>query len=387
MLKPGRDGPVRGGNPWLFSQAIARVEPPTLAPGDGVSLHDAEGAPLGFGYYHPNATIAVRLLAFDDAVAPEGIVDHRVARALALRRRIIPDDTNCYRLINGDGDGLSGIVVDRYDDVAAIQLLTAGAERLRDELLAALDDHLRPRAIVERSQGAVRRQEGLADRMGVVKGDAVTEVTVRENGIPLMVDLERGQKTGYFLDQRPNRMRIKALAAGARVLDAYCYAGGFTLAALAGGAPEVVAVDSSAKALGWARRNLALADGDEARCTLVHGDAAKLLAAVEPGFDVVVLDPPPLARSGKDAGRAGRLYVELNALAMRAVAPGGALMTFSCSTHFAGDDFVRAVRIAQGPAQRRFRLVERLGAGADHPALLGHPEGEYLTGLLLMDLG
>jgi 23S rRNA (cytosine1962-C5)-methyltransferase len=387
LLKPGRDGPVRGGNPWVFSQAIARVEPPTLGPGDGVTLHDVEGATLGFGYYHPNATIAVRLLAFDDAAAPERIVEHRVAQALAFRRRIIPDDTNCYRLINGDGDGLSGIVVDRYDDVAVIQLLTAGAERLREELIVAIDAHVRARAIVEQSQGAVRRQEGLADQTGVVKGDAVTEITVSENGIGLVVDLERGQKTGYFLDQRPNRMRMKALAPGARVLDAYCYAGGFALAALAGGAREVVAVDSSAKALDWARRNLALANCDDTRCTLVHGDAAKLLAAVEPGFDVVVLDPPPLARSGKDAVRAGRLYVELNALAMRAVAPGGALMTFSCSTHFTGDDFVRAVRIAQDPARRRFRLVERLGAGADHPALLGHPEGEYLTGVLLMDLG
>jgi len=214
----------------------------------------------------------------------------------------------------------------------------------------------------------------------------VTEVTVRENGIRLVVDLERGQKTGCFLDQRQNRMRIKALAPDARVLDAYCYAGGFALAALAGGAREVVAVDSSAKALDWARRNLALADCDEARCTLVHGDAAKLLAAVEPEFDLVVLDPPPLARSGKDAVRAGRLYVELNALAMRAVAPGGALMTFSCSTHFTGDDFVRAVRIAQTKSGRKLQMLARLGPGADHPVLLGHAEGEYLTGLLLADL-
>jgi len=387
VLKPGRNGPVRGGNPWIFSQAIARFEPSDLAAGDGVEIHDADGDALGFGYYNPRTTIAVRVIAFDRTVAPEAIVGHRLDAAIALRGKFITTDTNCYRLINGDGDGLSGVVVDRYGDALVMQLLTAGAERMRDEIVALLNARLKPEAIVERSAGAVRRQEGLDDRVGIVGGAPRGEVHVRENGVALSVDLEHGQKTGYFLDQRDNRRRLRELAGGARVLDAYCYAGGFSLAALAGGAREVVAIDSSTRALEWAGRNLALNGETSSRCTLVHEDAFKYLAAEHGKFDLVVIDPPPLARSAGDVTRAGHLYIELNLLAMRAVAPGGRLMTFSCSAHFAGENFLRAVRIAQGRTRRNFRLIERLGPGPDHPVLLGHAEGEYLTGLLLADLG
>jgi 23S rRNA (cytosine1962-C5)-methyltransferase len=387
ILKPGRDGPVRGGNPWIFSQAIARAEPADLVPGDGVEVRDAGGDVLGFGYYTPHTTIAVRMIAFDMAVAPDAIVGHRINTAILLRSKVIPGDTNCYRLINGDGDGLSGVVVDRYGDTLVMQLLTAGAERMRDELVTHLNARLKPATIVERSQGAVRRQEGLGDRIGIVSGVPCAEVAVRENGVALAVDLEHGQKTGYFLDQRDNRMRLRGLASGTRVLDAYCYAGGFSLAALHGGAREVVAIDSSTRALEWAEHNLELNNGARERCTLIHEDALKYLAADHRKFDLVVIDPPPLARSAGDATRAGHMYVELNLLAMRVVAPGGRLMTFSCSAHFAGENFLRAVRIAQGRARRNFRLIDRLGPSPDHPVLLGHAEGEYLTGLLLADLG
>lgn len=387
MLKPGRDGPLRGGNPWIFSQAIARAEPAALAPGDGVEVCAADGYPLGFGYYNPRTTIAVRMLAFDMRVAPAAIVRHRLVAALALRARVIPPETNCYRMVNGDGDGLSGVVVDRYDDILVMQLLTAGAERMRDELLERLGELIAPRAIFERSAGAVRRQEGLDDRAGLAAGGAVGEVLVSENGIRVMVDIEHGQKTGYFLDQRENRRRVTRLARGARMLDAYCYAGGFALAALAGAADEVTAIDSSAPALACARRNFELNGHAPSRYTLVQGDVARYLGACERKFDLVVMDPPPLARGVKDAARAGQLYVELNRLALNAVAPGGALLTFSCSAHFVGADFARAAQLAQGRARRNFRLIERLGPGPDHPVLLGHPEGEYLSGLWLADLG
>ena len=386
VLKAGRDGPVRGGNPWIFSQAIARVAPSDLVAGDAVEVSDAAGASLGFGYYNPSTTIAIRMLAFDHAVEPSKIIGHRLDQAIALRHRVIPSDTNCYRLINGDGDGLSGVVADRYDDVIVLQFLTAGAERMRDELIALMQQRLATRAILERSQGAVRRQEGLPDRVGTVVGAPIDEVEVRENGLRLVVDLEQGQKSGYFLDQRENRRRAYHLARGARVLDAYCYAGGFALAALAGGAREAVAIDTSARALGWAHRNLEL-NGCGGRAELIHDEALNYLAADHGKFDLVVVDPPPLARSLKDAARAGHLYVALNAAAMHAVKPGGSLMTFSCSAHFAGEDFVRAVRIAQARAQRNFRLIERLGPGPDHPLMLGHAEGQYLTGLLLADVG
>lgn len=385
-LKAGRDGPVRGRNPWIFSQAIGRVEPTHLAPGAGVEVRDAGGDSLGFGYYNPRTTIALRMLAFNAAIAPKAIVERRVAAALELRRRIIPAETNCYRLINGEGDGLPGVVVDRYADALVMQVLTAGAEQLRSEVVAELEKQCSPRGIMERSAGAVRRREGLNDRSGWVCGQSSSETIVVESGRRIALDLERGQKTGGFLDQRENRARVESIAHGARVLDAYCYGGGFSLAALKGGASEVVAIDSSAAALSSARRNLALNGYDESRVTLVAADVVEYLRENRAQFDVVVLDPPPLARSRKDIEQAGRMYVELNALALRAVARGGALLTFSCSAHFAGEAFERAAQVAQSRARRVFRIVERLGPGPDHPVLLGHQEGRYLTGLWLQEL-
>ncbi len=388
FLKPGRDGPVRGGNPWIFSQAIARIEPATLQAGDWVEVRDAGGDTMGLGYYNPATTIAVRMLSFDTALAPAVLIRHRLRRALALRQRAVRGDTDCYRLINGDGDGLSGIVVDRYGGVLVVQLLTAGADRMRAEIVAALRETVAPQAIVERSHGAVRKQEGLADHAEVLAGAPPAETIATEHGIRLAIDFDHGQKTGAFLDQRENRAMVRELAGGARVLDAYCYAGGFTLAALAGEARAVVAVDSSDRAIAMARRNLELNGHRADRVEFVRGDVLRYLAdlAGPDRFDLIVLDPPPLARSLKDAAHAARLYTDLNAFAMRALAPGGYLMTFSCSIHFRGEDFVRAVRIAQTKSGRRLQMIARLGPGPDHPVLLGHAEGEYLTGLLLADL-
>jgi len=392
FLKKGRDGPIRGGNPWVFSQAIDRVEPGALEPGARVWVLDPAGATIGHGYYNPATTIAVRMLALGGEPAPAEIVRWRIERASKLRERVVGADTDCYRILNGDGDGLSGVVVDRYGEVAVMQLLTAGAERMRAEIVEHLNQLISPRAILERSQGAVRRQEGLEDRVGVLAcapaGEAVmNENRVRENGLSMTVDLERGQKTGAFLDQRENRARFGALAAGARVLDLCCYTGGFALNALKGGAKEIVAVDTSTHALDCARRNLELNGYPSGAVRFVHGEAGEYLGRRDELFDLIVLDPPPFARSRADARRAEHLYVELNALALRALNSGGFLMTFSCSSHFCGEDFVRAMRIAEGRSGRRMRLLARLGPGPDHPVLLGHPEGEYLTGALLRDLG
>jgi 23S rRNA (cytosine1962-C5)-methyltransferase len=392
FLKKGREGPVRGGNPWVFSQAIDRVEPGAIEPGARVWVLDAAGATIGHGYYNPATTIAVRMLALAGEPGPREIVRWRIARALSLRERVVAPDTDCYRMLNGDGDGLSGVVADRYGEIAVMQLLTAGAERMRSEIVDHLNQLVSPRAILERSQGAVRRQEGLEDRAGVITGELAGEAVmnenrVRENGVSMTVDLERGQKTGAFLDQRENRARFGALAAGARVLDLCCYTGGFALNALKGGAKEIVAVDTSTHALDCARRNLELNGYPSGAVRFVHGEAGEFLRGRQEPFDLIVLDPPPFARSRADARRAEHLYVELNALALRALSPGGFLMTFSCSSHFCGEDFVRAARIAEGRSGRRMRLLARLGPGPDHPVLLGHPEGEYLTGVLLRDLG
>jgi 23S rRNA (cytosine1962-C5)-methyltransferase len=386
VLKAGRDGPVRGGNPWIFSQAIERVEPAAIEPGQSVEVRDAAGGLIGYGYCNPTTTIAVRMLAWGKQLKPEEIVLHRLARALDLRERLLWPDTDCYRLVNGDGDGLSGVVIDRYADVAVLQLLTAGAEKMREEIAEHLEEILAPRAIFERSQGAVRRQEGLEDRVGLLRGEAIDEIVALENGIKIAIDPARGQKTGYFLDQRDNRARFAQFAEGARVLDAYCYAGSFALAALRAGAEQVVAIDTSERALASARRNLELNGWPPDAIELVQTDAARYLAESGRQFDLIALDPPALARSRKDAPHAEHLYAELNARATAALAPGGHLMTFSCSVHFRGEDFIRAVRMGCARAGRNLRILAHLGAGADHPVLLGHVEGEYLTGLLLADL-
>jgi 23S rRNA (cytosine1962-C5)-methyltransferase len=385
-LKRGREGPVRGGNPWIFSQAIERIDPPVIDAGAPVTVLDSSGALLGSGYCNPKTTIAVRMLAWGESPPLPKLVSQRLASALDLRARLIREDTDCYRLLNGDGDGLSGVVVDRYADMLVLQLLTAGADAMRATLVSALNELLTPRAILERSVGAVRRQEGLADSVAVLAGEPIAETVVRENGIRIQVDFEHGQKTGYFLDQRDNRARVREIASGARVLDAYCYSGGFALAALAGGASRVVAIDTSQRALDSARRNLQLNRYSEDAIGFVHGEAGKYLAETSERFDLIVLDPPPLARSRGDADRAGRLYVELNALAIRKLTRGGRLLTFSCSTHFRAEDFMRAVRFAAANAGRQLRMIAHLGPGGDHPVLLGHVEGEYLTGLMLWDL-
>ncbi|MGH7913142.1 MAG: class I SAM-dependent rRNA methyltransferase, partial [Candidatus Binataceae bacterium] len=309
FLKKGREGPARGGNPWVFSQAIDRVEPAAIEPGARVWVLDAAGATLGHGYYNPATTIAVRMLALGGDPGPAEIVGWRIERALKLRKRVVGPDTDCYRMLNGDGDGLSGLVVDRYGEVAVVQLLTAGAERMREEIVEHLNLMISPRAIIERSQGAVRRQEGLEDRVGVMTGASASEVVVSENGVRMAVDLEHGQKTGAFLDQRENRARFGAMAAGARVLDLCCYTGGFALNALKSGAKEIVAVDTSAHALDWARRNLDLNGYSPDAVRFVHGEAGELLGKREELFDLIVLDPPPFARSRADARRAEHLYV------------------------------------------------------------------------------
>ena len=377
---------MRGGNPWIFSQAIERIEPATIEAGALVSVHDASGALIGMGYCNPATTIAIRMIAWGETPAIEELVARRLKSALALRSRFIRDDTDAYRLVNGDGDGLSGVVVDRFGDVLVVQILTAGADRMRATIVDALNELLHPRSIIERSHGAVRKQEGLDDHIAVLAGEAVTETIAVENGIKIKIDFEHGQKTGYFLDQRDNRAIAGAIASGRAVLDAFCYQGGFSLAALAGGASKVVAVDTSARAIEIARQNLELNEHPASAIEFVHGEAGKFMAETPNRFDLIVLDPPPLARSRGDAERAGRLYVELNTVAMRALAPGGRLMTFSCSTHFRADDFIRAVRFAASNAGRNLRLLAHLGPGPDHPVLLGHAEGEYLTGLLLADL-
>lgn len=381
-LRSGKDRAARLGHPWIFSGAIRDLDP-SLAPGSVVRVLSADGVLLGTGYANPQCAIAVRLLARTDVAIDAGFIARRVEAAQQLRQRLIAADGDAYRLINGEGDGLPGVLVDRYADVLVLQLLTAGAERWRDWLVAALAAHCAPRAIVERSGGAVRTAEGLAAAAGVRFGDAPPTVEIRENGLRALVAPGAGQKTGHFCDQRVNRARVRALAAGRRVLDAFSYSGGFAVHAGAGGAAEVIAVDSSAPAIATATQAWALNGLDPARARFVTQDVPRFLRDGDAAFDLLILDPPALVRQRKDVARGARAYKDLNLWGMRRAAPGALVFTFTCSQHVDAALFRKIVAGAAADAHRSASVLEQLGPGPDHPVALAHPEGEYLHGLLL----
>lgn len=384
-LKRGKEGPIRAGHPWIFSGAIASFDG-TSEPGAVVRIEGANGKPMGVGLYNPNGSIAVRVLSSQAVPSVGDLVERRVADAIALRRglgRMRPG--GAYRLLNGEGDGLPGIVVDVYDRFVVVQILNAGAERLRGLVLDAIQAELSPAGIYERSTGGARREEGLEDRVGHVRGEEPPErVKISENGVTYLVDVRRGQKTGFFLDQRDNRALAAELGRDMRVLDCFSYTGGFALAAAMGGAEHVRAVETSGPAVEVARASAEASGLDDARIDFRTSDVFDALQPVEPENrpEMILLDPPPFARHRADRDRATRAYRDLNRKALKAVAPGGLLMTFSCSPHVTRDLFVHVVATS-APQGHRLQFLRALGAPADHPTLPAHPEGEYLCGVLV----
>jgi len=383
MLKPGREAPVRGGHPWIFSGAIASGLD-GAEPGEPVRVVVGGGGFVAAGYANPRTSIAVRVLTLDDEGIGPKLVARRVDEALALRRVVVPSDTDAYRLVNGEGDRLPGIVVDRYGDVLVCQLLTAGAARLSGALVDALTARLSPRTIYERSEGGVRAEEGIGGARGVLAGEEPpARIAVVESGMRLLADVVHGQKTGLFLDQRDNRTRTRSLAAGRRVLNAFAYTGGFAIAAALGGASHVVSVDTSRPALelaeaAWAENGL-----DPERATWIEGDVFDWLREPAEPFDLIVLDPPPFVRRRRDLTSGLRGYKDVNLQALRRLAPGGWLLTCSCSQHLDRAGFRQVVAAAAADAGRAMQLVAEHGHPADHPTALAHPEGEYLKALLL----
>ena len=381
-LRSGKDRPVRLGHPWIFSGAIADLDP-ALEPGTIVRVHGADGAFLGVGYANPRCPIAVRMLAREDTAIDASFIARRVEAAVTLRRLVVPPETDAYRLVNGEGDALPGFVVDRFADVLVLQCLTAGADRLRPLLVDALLAACAPLGILERSRGSVRSAEGLSARVGVVHGEVPANVTVREGALRFRVALMEGQKTGFFLDQRPNRALLGTLARGHTVLDAFAYSGAFAIAAASGGASRVVAVESSPRAVEIARDNVAVNGMSPSAVELVCADVSRYLRETADMFDLLVLDPPALAKRRADVARATRAYKDLHLWAFRRALPGALLMTFTCTPHIDAALFRKVVLGAATDAGRTVQLLQHLGPGPDHPVALGHPEGEYLHGLLV----
>lgn len=381
VLKPGRDFSVRAGHPWVFSGAIARTEDDG-APGCAVEVRAADGRVLGWGTWNPATSIAVRMMTRGPRPIDASLIRERIARAVALRA-LVPG-TNALRLVNGEGDGVPGLVVDRYADFAVCQFLTAGADAAKSEVVAALAAEVPLRGIFERSEGNVRTAEGLPRLVGVLHGEEPPpEIEIDENGRRHVVDVRGGQKTGFFLDQRPNRDLVAGLAAGRRVLNLFAYSGGFSIAAARGGATHVVSVDSSAAALAQAETAWRLNALDPDAASFVRADVFEYLRDAAAPADLVVLDPPPFARRRTDRDRARTGYKDVNLRALRVAAPGALLLTFSCSQHVDAGDWEASVVAAAADAGRSCQLLTRLGPGIDHPQALAHAEGRYLKGLLL----
>jgi len=374
-------------HPWIFSGAIDRVEGEPSA-GSVVTVLDADGAALARAAYSPTSQIRARVWTFDAAQSVDAaFVARRVAAAASARAPMLDARHNAARLVHGESDGLPGIIADRYGDVIVVALTSAGAEFFRADIVAALAALQGVSCVYERSDAEVRSLEGLPPRTGIAHGHLPREVTMLEDALAYGVDPVGGQKTGFYLDQRDNRRLVRTLAAGRRVLNAFCYTGGFTLAALAGDATEVVSIDSSDEALAQGRLNLSRNPGLAAnRNAWIAADAfteLRQLRNAAASFDLIVLDPPKFAPTAAHAERAARAYKDINLLALKLLAPGGFLATFSCSGGVSAELFQKILAGAALDANAEAQIVQRLTASADHPVALEFPEGEYLKGFLL----
>ncbi|MFH1871553.1 MAG: class I SAM-dependent methyltransferase [Pseudomonadota bacterium] len=393
ILHPGKEKSVLRRHPWLFSGAIAQLDG-RARPGDTVDVVSHEGRPLARAAWSPASQIRARIWSFD----PAETIDHaffkrRIAAAVA-RRAALPElvGQQGLRLVHAESDGLPGVIADRYGDTVVVQLTSAGADKWRGAIADSLHQATGCARIYERSDVEVRSLEGLAAVTGWIRGAAADEeLVIEENGVRMTVDYVGGHKTGFYLDQRDNRRRLGELARGRRVLNCFCYTAGFSLQALAGGAREVVSIDSSAPALATAQRNLALNPQlDATRAIWREADVFAELRSLRAGgesYDLIVLDPPKFAHTAAHAERAARAYKDINLTAMRLLAPGGLLMTYSCSGGVSAELFQKilagAALDAGSSTHRHARIVQHLHGAADHPVDLAFPEGEYLKGLLL----
>jgi 23S rRNA (cytosine1962-C5)-methyltransferase len=386
-LKPGRERSLIRRHPWVFSGAVDEV---VGSPHSGASVRvcAADGKFLAWAAYSPASQIRARVWSFDESEVPgPDLFDRRIALALARRRAQIPAEiTDAVRLVHGESDGLPGLIADRYGDTLVVQLLSAGGEMWRSTLIETLRERSGCARVYERSDTDARELEGQASKAGWVLGAAAGPLRIVEHGIGYEVDPASGQKTGFFLDQRDNRLRVRQLAAGRDVLDCFCYTGGFALCALAGGARSVLAVDSSAPALAQARRNLGLNRIAAGGAEWLEADVFQALRTLQREgrtFDLIVLDPPKFAPTAKDAARAARGYKDINLNALRLLRPGGLLATFSCSGGVSPELFQKIVAGAAADAGVSLLLRERYRSAPDHPVQIEFPEGEYLKGLLL----
>lgn len=388
ILKPGRERSVLQRHPWIYSGAIAKIEgKPGM--GETVAVYSAEGQWLAWAGYSPYSSIRARIWSWnaEDEIGP-AFFERRIAQAIARRWWLQNDDAiTAYRLIHAESDGLPGLIVDRYASWLVVQILTAGMEFWRTEIFPTLRRLTGLTHIYERSDVDVRELEGLRPRVGAVDGEMPPErVKIQEHGHCFWVDILRGQKTGFYLDQRENRRITSNLVAGREVLNAFCYTGAFSVYALVGGAKSVCSIDSSGEALALARENVALNGFNPDHQEWIEGDVFQVLRRFRDlgrKFDLVILDPPKFAPTAAQVARAARGYKDINWLAFKLLRPGGILVTFSCSGGITPELFQKIVADAALDARVEGRISRRLFQAPDHPVALNFPEGLYLKGLVV----
>jgi 23S rRNA (cytosine1962-C5)-methyltransferase len=385
VLKPGREKSLRHRHPWVFSGAIEKVEG-SPASGDTVTVVARDGAFLAQAAYCAESQIRARVWSFDaNDKVDEAFIAGRLKAAIERRSRL-KDRGSAMRLVHGESDGVPGFIADRYGDTIVVQILSAGAERWRPLWAPALAEITGAKNVFERSDVEVRSLEGLPPRTGALLGGVNGPVRIDEDGIFYDVDVALGQKTGFYLDQRDNRVLAGQLGRNAEVLNAFCYTGGFSLAALRGGAKHVTSLDTSEEALALGRNNVEINKLDASKAEWMAADVFGQLRKFRDQnrkFGLIVLDPPKFAPTEKHVPNAARAYKDINLWAMKLLAPGGHLLTFSCSGAISPDLFQKIVAGAAADARVDLQIHRHLGAAIDHPVSIHFPEGEYLKGLWL----
>jgi 23S rRNA (cytosine1962-C5)-methyltransferase len=386
-LKDGKERSLLRRHPWVFDSAIAKGGGD---PGETVRVESHAGQFLGWASFSPSSRIKARIWSFDEAQRIDAaFIEARIAQAVAARQWF-DIQSDGVRLVHGESDGLPGLIVDRYADTLVAQFTSCGTERFKQAIADALLKITGLTRLYERSDANVRSLEGLPEVTGWLRGEGPTEITIREHDWLLTLDVATGHKTGFYLDQRDSRHRFAQHTRHrqfGKVLNCYCYTGGFTVAALAGGAGHVTSIDSSGPALERARAHVQLNGFDESRATFMDADVnASLRAFIEAGetFDAIVLDPPKFAPTAAHAERAARAYKDINRLAFKLLAPGGELFTYSCSGGISADLFHKIVASAGTDAGVDGYISERLQGAPDHPMTINFPEGEYLKGLVVV---
>ena len=385
-LKSGREKSLLRRHPWIFSGAVKSIDDGAMS-GDVVHVQTEKGDFLAYAAFSEKSQIIARVLSFDEReTIDEAFYRQRIGKAIA-RRATLAAETDAMRLFHAESDGVPGLIADRYGDVIVLQLLTAGIDPQRTLLGKLFMEETGAKTIFERSDADVRELEGLPSRKGLIAGEPPSaETVIMENGMKIAVDIEKGHKTGFYLDQRDNRALTKSLAHNADVLNCFCYTGTMSVAALLGGARSVLSIDSSAPSLQLAAHNLRINDLDASRAAWLDADvflALRKLRDQAKSFDLIILDPPKLAPTAHHAEKAARAYKDINLLGLKLLRPGGHLMTFSCSGGISAELFQKIVAGAALDANVDAQIVQRLGPGADHPVALHFPEGDYLKGLLL----